>query len=282
MAVYVDETTRLLVQNLTGREGSFHAAQPGVRHPGGRRGEPGQGAAATSRACRSSTPSPRQSPPPGRTRHGASSPAFAADSILEAAAHPGIELIVAITEGIPAHDEARVYNYLKQTSGTVFAHRSQLPRGHLPGQVQRRHHAARDHPSRQRRGGVAVRHPHLPGDPRVDPAGDRRSPPASASAATRCQAPPSSTCWSGLPGRPRDGGRRDDRGDRRERQEEAARFIRDHLTKPVVSYIAGVTAPAGKKMGHAGAIISGSSGTAQAKQAALREAGVTVVDDPTR
>jgi succinyl-CoA synthetase alpha subunit len=64
-------------------------------------------------------------------------------------------------------------------------------------------------------------------------------------------------------------------------EEEAARFIRDHLTKPVVSYIAGVTAPAGRKMGHAGAIISGSSGTAQAKQAALREAGVVVVDDPT-
>ena len=58
--------------------------------------------------------------------------------------------------------------------------------------------------------------------------------------------------------------------------------IRDQVTKPVVSYIAGVTAPAGKKMGHAGAIISGSSGTAQAKQEALRDAGVTVVDDPTQ
>ena len=64
-------------------------------------------------------------------------------------------------------------------------------------------------------------------------------------------------------------------------EEQAARFIEEHLTKPVVGYVAGVTAPPGKKMGHAGAIISGSSGTAQAKQQALRAAGVTVVDDPT-
>ena len=64
-------------------------------------------------------------------------------------------------------------------------------------------------------------------------------------------------------------------------EERAAEFIKDHVTKPVVGYIAGVTAPPGKKMGHAGAIISGSSGTAQAKQEALTAAGVAVVDDPT-
>ncbi len=64
-------------------------------------------------------------------------------------------------------------------------------------------------------------------------------------------------------------------------EERAAEFIKKHVTKPVVSYIAGVTAPAGKKMGHAGAIISGSKGTAAAKMEALRAAGVTVLDDPT-
>jgi succinyl-CoA synthetase alpha subunit len=64
-------------------------------------------------------------------------------------------------------------------------------------------------------------------------------------------------------------------------EEQAAEFIRDHVSKPVVGYIAGFTAPVGKKMGHAGAIISGSSGTAAAKQEALESAGVTVVDDPT-
>ena len=64
-------------------------------------------------------------------------------------------------------------------------------------------------------------------------------------------------------------------------EERAAEYIKTHMTKPVVSYVAGVTAPPGKKMGHAGAIISGSQGTAQAKMEALEEAGVSVAVNPT-
>ena len=64
-------------------------------------------------------------------------------------------------------------------------------------------------------------------------------------------------------------------------EERAAEFIADHVTKPVVAYIAGVTAPPGRKMGHAGAIISGSQGTAQAKMEALAAAGVVVAQNPT-
>ena len=64
-------------------------------------------------------------------------------------------------------------------------------------------------------------------------------------------------------------------------EERAAAFIADYVTKPVVSYVAGVTAPPGRKMGHAGAIISGSQGTAQAKMDALRAAGVTIALNPT-
>ena len=64
-------------------------------------------------------------------------------------------------------------------------------------------------------------------------------------------------------------------------EEKAARFIADEMSKPVVAYIAGATAPPGKKMGHAGAIISGSQGTAQAKMEALREAGARVALNPT-
>ena len=64
-------------------------------------------------------------------------------------------------------------------------------------------------------------------------------------------------------------------------EEEAAAFIRDHMTKPVSAYVAGVTAPPGKKMGHAGAIVSGGKGTADAKMEALREAGVKVGLNPT-
>ena len=65
-------------------------------------------------------------------------------------------------------------------------------------------------------------------------------------------------------------------------EEQAADYIRAHMTKPVVAYIAGFTAPPGKKMGHAGAIISGSSGTAAAKKEALEAAGATVVTYPSR
>ncbi len=65
-------------------------------------------------------------------------------------------------------------------------------------------------------------------------------------------------------------------------EEEAAEFIQTSVTKPVVAYIAGVTAPAGKRMGHAGAIISGGQGTAQDKTRALEAAGVKVVQDPTQ
>jgi succinyl-CoA synthetase alpha subunit len=63
-------------------------------------------------------------------------------------------------------------------------------------------------------------------------------------------------------------------------EEEAAEYIRDHVAKPVVAYIAGVTAPPGKRMGHAGAIVTGGKGTAQSKFAALQAAGVATVDSP--
>ncbi len=65
-------------------------------------------------------------------------------------------------------------------------------------------------------------------------------------------------------------------------EEEAAEFIKENVTKPVVGYIAGVTAPSGKRMGHAGAIISGGKGTAEAKYAAFEDAGITIVKNPAQ
>jgi succinyl-CoA synthetase alpha subunit len=63
-------------------------------------------------------------------------------------------------------------------------------------------------------------------------------------------------------------------------EEEAAHYVRDHMTKPVAAFIAGATAPAGKRMGHAGAIISGGKGTAAEKIAVLRECGISVAESP--
>lgn len=65
-------------------------------------------------------------------------------------------------------------------------------------------------------------------------------------------------------------------------EEEAAEYIQAHVTKPVVGYIAGTTAPPGKRMGHAGAIVSGGKGTAAAKFAAMKAAGVSIVDSPSK
>jgi len=65
-------------------------------------------------------------------------------------------------------------------------------------------------------------------------------------------------------------------------EEDAAKYVEHHVTKPVVAFIAGQTAPPGKRMGHAGAIISGGEGTAQSKVAALADAGVTVADSPAK
>jgi len=206
-------------------------------------------------------------------------PPFAGDAILEAAAAEGIDLIVAITEGIPAQDEARVYNYVKSTSDVA------LLGPNCPGVIS---------PGKSNVG-ITPHEITLPGSVGV----------VSRSGTLTYQAIHEltirdigqSTCI-GIGGDPVPGTSFVDVLERFEAdpetsavvmigeiggdaEERAAEFIEAHLSKPVVAYVAGVTAPAGKKMGHAGAIISGSSGTAQAKQEALRAVGVEVVDDPT-
>lgn len=114
MAVYVDETTRLLVQNLTGREGSFHAMRNRAYGTSVVAGvSPGKGGADVQGVPVFDTVAQAVAAAGANTTVCFVPAPFAPDAILEAAAAPGMRLIVAITEGIPAQDEARVVNYLR-------------------------------------------------------------------------------------------------------------------------------------------------------------------------
>ncbi|MDH3426311.1 MAG: succinate--CoA ligase subunit alpha [Acidimicrobiia bacterium] len=279
MPILVDNNTRLVVQGLTGREGGFHAGRnreygtnvvAGVTP--GKGGENVDGvpvfdtiadaiAATEANAAMTFVP-----------------PAFAADAILEAAAG-GIELIVCITEGIPAQDEAKVYNYLRQTTDAVLVGPN-CPGVLSPGKANV---------------GIMPTTVARPGSVGV----------VSRSGTLTYQAVyeltslglGQSTCV-GIGGDPVPGSSfvdilamfQDDPETQAiamigeiggDAEEQAALFIEEHVTKPVVAYIAGFTAPPGKKMGHAGAIISGSMGTAVAKKEALEAVGVQVAVYPS-
>ncbi|MBM3696348.1 MAG: succinate--CoA ligase subunit alpha [Actinobacteria bacterium] len=280
MAVYVDETTRLLVQNLTGREGSFHAMRNRAYGTNVVAGvSPGRGGQELQEVPVFDTVAQAVEATGANTTLCFVPAPFAPDAILEAAAAPGMRLIVCITEGIPAHDEARVVNYLRRTT------QMPLVGPNCPGVIS---------PGKANVGIM----PHeicLPGDVGV----------VSRSGTLTYQAVHEltargigqSTCV-GIGGDPVPGTSfvdvlsrfEADPGTRAvvligeiggEAEEQAAAFIKEQMTKPVVAYIAGFTAPPGKKMGHAGAIISGSSGTAAAKKEALEAAGAVVVTYPT-
>lgn len=280
MAIYVDENTRLLVQGLTGREGRFHGfrnREYGTNLVAGV--TPGKGGTDVDGVPVFDTVSQAVAATGANTAMTFVPPRFAADAVLEAGACDGIDLIVCITEGIPAQDEARLFNYLRQTSdvaligpncpGVISPGRANV--GIMPheitmpgpvGVVSRSGTLTYQavHELTTRRIGqttcVGIGGDPVPGTSFVD-------------CLERFQAD-SDTAAVVLIGEI--GG---------EAEEQAAAYIAANVTKPVVAYIAGFTAPPGKKMGHAGAIISGSSGTAAAKQEALEAVGVTVVTYPT-
>ncbi|MGH2832991.1 MAG: succinate--CoA ligase subunit alpha [Solirubrobacteraceae bacterium] len=280
MSVLVDSGTRLAVAGMTGREGSFHTLNNrnyGTNVVGGV--TPGKGGQdlegipvfdSWKQAVAEAAPNTAMIFVP---------PRFAADSILEAAT-AGVELIIAITEGIPAHDELRVYNTLK-----------------------------RDHP------GTRLVGPNCPGilspgkaNVGIIPASfftEGNVGVVSRSGTLTYQigneiAQAGFGCSSivGIGGDPVPGSSFVDilqlfEADEQTElivlsgeiggsaEEEAAEYIAEHVSKPVVAYIAGFTAPEGKQMGHAGAIVSGSAGTAAAKAQALEEKGVRVGRTPT-
>jgi succinyl-CoA synthetase alpha subunit len=281
MAILIDTSTKVVVQGLTGKEGQFHALRNrayGTNVVAGTR--PGKGGEEVEGIPIFDTVAQAVEGTGANTSLIFVPPAFASDAIMEAAA-AGCAVVVCITEGIPAQDEARVYNYVKQTSpGTV------LIGPNCPGLIS---------PGKSNVG-IMPDEITLPGNVGV----------VSRSGTLTYQAVHELTMLGigqttciGIGGDPVPGTNFIDVLSRfqadpetegivmigeigGDAEEQAAAYIEKHVTKPVVAYVAGVTAPAGKKMGHAGAIISGSKGTAQAKMEALRAAGAVVLDDPTQ
>jgi succinyl-CoA synthetase alpha subunit len=284
VSILVDKNTRLLVQGITGKAGLFHA-EKSIKYGTNRR---------------------RRGPPPARAARRSSivpvfdtvadcvkatganvsvifvPPPFAADAIMEAAAAEVPLIVTCITEGIPVADMVKAKRYLQGRSSRL--RRPELPRPHHARTRCKHRHHARLHPqARQDRRRLALRHPDLRGRVAGDDRSASASPPPSASAATRSTARASSTSCELFA--------KDDPETRAvimigeiggSAEEEAAAFIKAHMNpKPVVGFIAGVTAPPGKRMGHAGAIIAGGKGTAEAKLAALKDAGVTLAETPS-
>jgi len=277
MSILVDENTRLLVQGITGREGTFHTQQAvayGTRVVAGV--TPGKGGASVEGIPVFNTVREACAKTGANVSVIFVPPAFAADAIMEAA-DAGLPLVVAITEGIPTLDMVRVAQFLsgKQTRligpncpGIISPGKCKV--GIMPGSIHKPGHI-----------GVVSRS----GTLTYEAVGQLTS-----------LGVGQSTCI-GIGGDPIIGTAfvdalrlfNDDPDTHAivligeiggTAEEEAADFIRANVKKPVVGFIAGRTAPPGRRMGHAGAIISGGKGTAPDKIAALQAAGVAVAESP--
>jgi succinyl-CoA synthetase alpha subunit len=280
MSVLVDERTRLCVAGITGREGTFHTLNNrnyGTSVVGGV--TPGKGGLDVEGIPVFDTWEQAMSEAQPNTAMIFVPPRFAADSILEAAA-AGVELVIAITEGIPAHDELRVYNLLKRDYPGTRLIGPNCPGILSPGKANVGIIPA----SFFKAGSVGV----------VSRSGTLTYQIGNEIA----QAGVGCSTIVGIGGDPVPGSSFVDVLELFEAdpetelvvlsgeiggsaEEEAAEYIAGHMSKPVVAYIAGFTAPAGKQMGHAGAIVSGSAGTAAAKAQALEAKGVRVGRTPT-
>jgi succinyl-CoA synthetase alpha subunit len=278
VSIFIDNGTRLLVQGITGRDGSFHTRQMmeyGTLVVAG--DTPGTGAQGFA-----------QRVPIFHTVHDAGRdtgantsviyvpPPFAADAMMEAA-DAGVSLIICITEGVPVLDMTRVYPYVRERGARLLG-------PNCPGLI-------------------------TPGESKVGIIPGRICTPGSVGVVSRSGTLTyevvyqltragigQSTCV-GIGGDPINGTNFIDclrafEADPATKavammgeiggtdEQEAADFVRQHMSKPVVGFIAGQTAPPGRRMGHAGAIISGSAGTAAEKIAAFRAAGMGVAQRP--
>ncbi len=278
MAVLVDTDTKLCVSGITGREGTFHALNNrsyGTQVVSGV--TPGKGGQDVEGIPVFDTFNAAVKETGANTAMVFVPPRFAADSILEAE-DAGIDLIIAITEGIPAHDEMRVYNHMARGG-------SRLVGPNCPGILSPGKASVGIIPAsffKEGNVGVVSRSGTLTyqignelaqrgfGNSSIVGIGGDPVPGSSfIDIIELFEADPQTELivLSGEIG-----------GDG---EEQAAEYIAEHVTKPVVAYIAGFTAPPGKTMGHAGAIVSGSAGTAAAKADALEAKGVKVGRTPT-
>jgi succinyl-CoA synthetase alpha subunit len=280
MSILVGKDTRLVVSGITGREGTFHAMNNkryGTNVVAGV--TPGKGGQDVEGVPVFNTFSDAVAETQANTAMVFVPPRFAADSILEAA-DAGIELVIAITEGIPAHDELRVYTQLKRDG------RTRLIGPNCPGILSPGKANVGIIPAsffKEGNVGVVSRSGTLTyqignvlaqqgfGNSSIVGIGGDPVPGSSFIDIIELFEADDQTELIVLSGEI--GG---------SAEEEAAEFIAANVSKPVVGYIAGVTAPPGKTMGHAGAIVSGSSGGAQAKIEALESRGVRVGRTPTQ
>ena len=278
MPILVTSETRLVVQGITGREGSFHATRNrdyGTAVVAGV--TPGKGGQDVSGIPVFDTVSQAVEQQGANTSMVFVPPPFAADAIYEAV-DAGCETVICITEGIPAHDMLDVYAYVRSRGVTLLG-------PNCPGALSPEVASVGIIPTKVfRKGPVGL----------VSRSGTLTYQIGKELA----QAGVGNSTIVGIGGDPVVGssfidilGRFEDDPQTElvvmvgeiggAEEERAAEFIADHLSKPVVAYIAGFTAPPGKTMGHAGAIISGSSGTAQAKKEALEARGIRVGTNPT-
>ena len=280
MSVLVDKNTRLLVQGLTGKEGTFHALQMkeyGTNVVAGV--TPGKGGTTHEGIPVFNTVADAV----GETGANVSvvyvPPAFAADAIMEAA-DAGVALIVCISEGIPTIDMVKAFNYITdQRFRTVRLVGPNCPGVISPGKCKVGIMPGRIH--KEGRVGVVSRSGTLTYE---------------AVGQLTALGIGQSTCI-GIGGDPIIGTSQrdaielfnsDDETDAivmigeigGSAEEEAALYVKEHVKKPVVGFIAGQTAPPGRRMGHAGAIIAGGKGTAAEKMKAMEAAGIHVVRSP--
>ncbi|MHB1861702.1 MAG: succinate--CoA ligase subunit alpha [Gemmatimonadaceae bacterium] len=278
MSIFIDKSTTVIVQGITGRDGSFHTKQMmeyGTRVVGGV--TPGKGGQTFENTV-----------PIFNTMHDAVAatgantsviyvpPVFAADAIMEAA-DAGIKFIVAITEGVPVLDMTRVYPFVKDKGARLLGPNcpglitpGQSKVGIIPGRI-----CTPGHVGVVSRSGTLtyeivyqLTRAGLGQSTCVGIGGD----PINGTNFIDCLAAFEHDPNTSAVAMMGEIGGTD--------EQEAAAFVKQHMTKPVVGFIAGQTAPPGRRMGHAGAIISGSSGTAAEKIAAFEAAGMGIAKRP--